>query len=314
MELQMKAFTLDEFDTPPALRDDIPEPQAASDEVVVRVQASSANPVDSAIAGGALRAMGGYDFPVTLGRDYAGVIEEVGDGVEGFAPGDEVFGFVPGMSATVHDGSWAERIAVPTERLVRKPDGVAPESAGAAGVAGATALAAVDALELGEGDAVLVIGATGGVGSFAVQLAARAGATVVAPGRTDDAEYLRNLGVAEIIDRDADLVSAVRASHPDGVDGLIDVVSYDAETFNAHAEALREGGRAASPVRAAGDGPGRFNVGGSPDPPILGRLGEQLASGSVRVPIQHTYSLAEAGQALADLGEKHTQGKLAIEL
>ncbi len=252
----MKAFTLDEFDAPPALRDDIPEPQAASDEVVVRVRASSANPVDSAIAGGALRAMGEYDFPVTLGRDYAGVIEEVGDGVEGFARGDEVFGFVPGMSATVHDGSWAERIAVPTERLVRKPDGVALESAGAAGVAGATALAAVDVLEVGEGDAVLVVGATGGVGSFAVQLAARAGATVIAPGRADDGEYLRDLGVAEIIDRDADLVSAVRASHPEGVDGLIDVVSYDAETFNAHAEALREGGRAASPVRAAGDGPG----------------------------------------------------------
>ena len=105
----MRAVTLGAFDTAPIVRDDFPEPVAGAGAIVVRVQASSANPVSNAIVAGMLKEMVEHDFPVVLGRDYAGSVEQVGAGVEGYAVGDEVFGFVlaadPGR--TVHEGSWA---------------------------------------------------------------------------------------------------------------------------------------------------------------------------------------------------------------
>ena len=118
----LRAFTLDSFDSPPGLRDDLPEPQAVDTELVVRVLASSANPVDAAIAGGVLREMAEHDFPVTLGRDYAGVVEHAGSDTTRYRAGDEVYGFVPATNPTVHDGSWAELIVVPESGWVaRKP-------------------------------------------------------------------------------------------------------------------------------------------------------------------------------------------------
>ena len=111
----MRAVTLDAFDAAPALRDDLPEPIAAAGGLVVRVSASSVNPVDNAIAAGMLREMVGHDFPVVLGRDYAGTIEAVGADVQGYAVGDEVFGFLVHANPTVHEGSWAELIALTPE-------------------------------------------------------------------------------------------------------------------------------------------------------------------------------------------------------
>ena len=222
----MRAFTLDSFDTPPGLREDLPSPEVGDDQLLVRVQASSVNPVDAFIAVGVLKGMAEHEFPVVLGRDYAGVIEQAGPAVTGYAPGDEVYGWLLHANPTVHEGSWAELIAVPEGGSVaRRPASVDVGQAGAAPLAALTALAAYDALELGEGATVLVIGASGGVGSFAVQLAAHAGATVLAPGLAEDQDYLRGLGTAEVLDRNADIVAAVRERYPDGVDALLDLVS-----------------------------------------------------------------------------------------
>src|SRR5207248_6023089 len=110
----MKAVTLDGFDTPPRLRDDLPAPTPAAHGVLVRVHASSVNPADNSIAAGMLKQMGvEYEFPVILGRDYAGVVEQVGAEVTRYNVGDEVFGFLMHANPTVHDGSWAELILVP---------------------------------------------------------------------------------------------------------------------------------------------------------------------------------------------------------
>jgi NADPH2:quinone reductase len=311
----MRAVTLSGFDAPPALRDDLPAPTPAANEVLVRVHASSVNPVDGAIVAGMLRDMVEHEFPVVLGRDYAGVVEQVGSGVRRYAPGDDVYGFLTYANPTVHDGTWAERIVVPEDTsIARKPEGVDVAAAGAAPLAGISALTAVDALDCSDGDIVLVVGATGGVGSFAVQLAAHAGATVIAPAHPEDDAYLRSLGVAEMLDRNADLTAAVRERHPDGVDALLDVVSYTPDALDAYAVALKPGGRAASPNSAAGDGPGRTNVMASPTPENLERLAQLLAAGTLRVPIQDTYRLDHAGEALQALGTTHTQGKLAIQI
>jgi NADPH:quinone reductase len=310
----MRAFTLDSFDTPPGLRDDLPAPEAGPGRLLVRVKASSVNPVDAGIAAGHLKAMFAHEFPVLVGRDFAGAVEQVGAGVTGYAPGDAVFGFVPGMSPAVHDGSWAELIAVPQDQVARRPDGVDLAQAGAAPLAGVTALAVHDALGLGPGDTVLMVGANGGVGSVAVQLAAATGATVLAPGLPEDHDYLRGLGVAEVLDRNGDIPAQVRERHPDGVDALADFASRSPDQLNTYAAVVRDGGRIASSAGAAGEGPGRTNVMAVPAAATLERLAGLLADGTLAVPIQASYSLAQADHALKTLGGQHTQGKIAISL
>ena len=309
----MKAVTLETFDTPPALRDDLPAPTPAANEVLVRVRASSVNPADSGIAAGMLKQMGvEYEFPVILGRDYAGVVEQVGPEVTRYAVGDEVFGFLLHANPTVHDGSWAELIAVPQDMFIgRAPNGVDLATAGAAPLAGIAAIMAIDALELSYGDTVLIVGATGGVGSFAVQLAARAGATVVAPAFAADEAYLRDLGVREVLPRGGDLAAAARERYPDGFDAVLDLVNYAPDV---PATLVKDGGRVASPTGAAGEGPGRTLVMAAPTPENLQRLAGLLADGTLRVHVQSTYELAQAPEALAALPTTHTKGKLAVRV
>jgi NADPH:quinone reductase-like Zn-dependent oxidoreductase len=309
----MRAITLDGPDTAPALREDLPEPSPADNEVLVRVHASAVNPVDNSIAAGMLAQMGvEYEYPVTLGRDYAGAVEQVGSAVSAYKPGDQVFGFLLHANPTARDGAWADLVTV-TEKLsiARVPEGVDLAVAGAAPLAGVTAITAIDALDLSEGDVLLVAGATGGVGSLAVQLAAKAGATVIAPALPDDEEYLRGLGVSAIVPRDGDAAAAVRERFPDGVDALLDLVNYTPGTYDT---ALKDGARVASPTGAAGEGPGRTMVMATPTAENLQRLGALLADGTLRVPVQATYELAQAPEALTALTGEHTQGKLAIEV
>ena len=305
----MKAFVLEDFDAEPRLRDDLPEPQPGDGELVVRVRASSANPVDNAVGGGLMRDFAEYQFPVILGRDFAGVVEQAGSGAD-YAEGDEVFGFVDAADPEVHNGAWAELAHVPGT-VARKPAEVDFAAAGAAPVAALTALAAIKALALKEGEPVLIIGAAGGVGCFAVQLARRVGAHVIAPGLPEDEGFLVDLGVDHVIPRDGDVVAQTRELEGEGVVALIDTVSMSPEELDAYATALADGGRAASPTRAAGEGPGRHNIGGSAEDGALDELARLLADG-LKVPIQRTYPLEEASAALTDLQTKHTQGKLAV--
>jgi len=305
----MKAFVLEDYDSDPALGDDLPEPEPSGGELVVRVHSSSVNPVDDAVVSGVMRQFSEYRFPVIIGRDFAGVVERTGDGAE-FGEGDEVLGFLPAAAPDVHNGAWTELALVPSGHAIGKPPGVDFEAAGAAPLAALTALAAVSALELQDGEGVLIVGATGGVGSFATQLAKGAGARVIAPGLPEDEEYLAGLGAEQVVPRDGDVAAATRELEPDGVAALIDNVSYSPEELEPYAAALAAGGRVASPVSAAGEGPGRHNVSARPED--LDQLAELLAAGSLRVSIQRTYALEDAGMALSDLSAEHTQGKLAL--
>lgn len=181
--------------------------------------------------------------------------------------------------------------------------------AGAAGLVTATAIGAVDALAPQSGEVVLVVGATGGVGTVAVQLITAAGATVLAPALPEDKAYLRDVGVTELLPREGDVPAAVRQRYPDGVVAVLDLVSYAPGSCDA---ALKEGGRLASALNAAGQGAGRFNVHIDLSASMLQRIAGQLASGALKVPIAATYELTDATTALADLESKHTQGKLAL--
>jgi NADPH2:quinone reductase len=309
----MRAITIDGPDSQPAAREDLPTPAPADNEVLVGVHASAVNPVDGSIAAGMLAQMGvEYEYPVTLGRDYAGVVEQVGSAVSAYKPGDEVFGFVLHANPTARDGAWGEFVTVTEDLSIAPvPAGVDLATAGAAPLAGVTAITAIDALGLSEGDVLLVAGATGGVGSLAVQLAAKAGATIVAPALPEDEEFLRGLGVSQIVPREGDVAAAVRERFPDGVDALLDLVNYTPGTYDA---ALKDGARIASPTGAAGEGPGRTMVMAAPTAENFQGLGALLADGTLRVPVQATYPLEQAPEALAALTGQHTQGKLAIKV
>ena len=195
--------------------------------------------------------------------------------------------------------------------IAPKPASVDFATAGAAPLAAITAATAIDALQVSDGDVVLIVGATGGVGSLAVQLAASAGATVIAPALPEDEDYLRQLGVVDVLPRDGDVAATVRERYPDGVAALLDLVSYEPAGFDA---ALKEGARVASPNGAAGDAPGRTNVMAEPSRENLERIAKLLDAGELAIPIQETYPLERAGEALEVLGTTHTQGKLAIRV
>ena len=204
-----------------------------------------------------------------------------------------MFGFVSHANPTVHAGSWAELIVLPEDNFVAaKPEGVDATTAGAAPVAALNAIAAFDALAPIAGEDVLVVGATGGVGRFFVQLGRLGGR------KRDRTRPARKRVLpprprsSEILDRNADLAAAVREAHPDGLDALFDVVSQSPD-----ASLLKEGGRLASPLGAAGEGEGRFNVIAVSSPANLQRLGELLADGTLRVPIQRSYPLKQAASS-----------------
>jgi NADPH:quinone reductase len=142
-------------------------------------------------------------------------------------------------------------------------------------------------------------------------VSATGGATVIAPALPEDEDFLHGLGVSAVVPREGDVAAAVRERFPDGVDALLDLVNYAPGSYDA---ALKDGARIASPTGAAGEGPGRTMVMAAPTAENLQRLGALLADGTLRVPVQRTYPLARAPEALAALTGQHTQGKLAIEV
>jgi len=178
----------------------------------------------------------------------------------------------------------------------------------------------VDALDLSEDDCVLVVGATGTVGSYAVQLAAKRGARVIATTRPDDEDYLRDLGAAETIDYTRqDVVSTIRRRYPEGIEGLADFANYP-EGLMPFAELCAPGGRAASTLGAADAEQlatrdvRAMNVVGTPDPALLSRLGELADSGELRVPVQRVFSLDEATDGLDAFQREHVRGKFIISM
>ena len=120
--------------------------------------------------------------------------------------------------------------------------------------------------------------------------------------------------MAEVLDRDGDVAAQVRERHPDGVDALVDLVSRSPDRLDVYGAVVRDGGRVASSVGATGEGPGRVNAHAIPTPAVLDRLAGLLADGTLRVPIQASYPLGQADQALKTLTGQHTQGKIAITL
>jgi NADPH:quinone reductase-like Zn-dependent oxidoreductase len=315
----MNAYALPAADQPVSFVD-VPVPEAPQSGLLVRVRAASVNGIDVFQSKGFLVGVMPHEFPAIVGRDFAGVVEAVGEGHAEFAIGDEVIGFVP-VWPTVHLGTYAELVAVgPELPVVSKPAGLSFETAAAIPLAGATALGVVDAVEPGPGDIVLVIGATGGVGSIAVQLAAQRGATVIATAKAGDEDaFVRSLGASETIDYAVDDVAAVvRARYPGGIDALIDLVNRN-EALAALSSIVKDGGRISTTMNAV-DADALAtrrlqgaNVAGMPTAEKLADLADQVTQGKLRIEIQQTFPFAEAPAAL-DMFMAGTRGKVVISL
>ncbi len=304
----MRAIAIADFGAPPALTD-VPTPKPEPGEVLVRVKASSINGFDAAVAAGLTKGMMEHRFPVVLGKDFAGVVEGHGGGDSRFALGDEVFGVV--TKPYLGDGGLGEYVAVGEEfGIASVPDNVSLQEAGALGLAGSAARDAIDAIAPAAGELVLVAGATGGVGAFTLQYAAAAGAHVIATARPGaQEEFVRRLGAAHVVDYTGDLAAQVRAIAPQGVPAIVHLAGDGAQL----AGLLAGGGRLASLLGFGPDQhPGAVAVAASAAPATLGRLGADVASGALRVPITHTYSLDEAPHAFVDFAAGAYPGKLGI--
>jgi NADPH:quinone reductase-like Zn-dependent oxidoreductase len=313
----MRALTVLEAAAQPVVAD-IPAPEAGPGTVLVKLKAASLNAVDAAIASGMLAGMMPHEYPVVIGRDAAGIVEAIGEGVEGVAVGDAVIGAIA-FAAPIQAGTIAEYAVFPVEVTTPKPAGLSFEAAASLPIAGATAVAAVDAVSPEPGDVVLVTGAAGGVGSFVVQLLAQRGATVLATGRTTDAERLTGLGAAQVLDyTTGSLVDQVLATYPNGVDALVDLAGHSPEELPL--DAVRKGGRVSSPNRAAqgeaveSRGLTGFNVGANPVREVVGPLAVAAAAGTLKVDVSTVLSLDNAASGLQIFGAGHSRGKTVIHI
>jgi NADPH:quinone reductase-like Zn-dependent oxidoreductase len=311
----MKALALDSFDGGPKVLD-VPDSVAGPGEVLVRVAAASLNAFDVGVAAGSMKDFMPYEFPAVIGSDVAGRVEAVGDGVEGFAVGERVFGMM-GTRGAVHDGSFAELANPQAASIAFAPEGLPDADAGSLGVAGGTAMSTVEAVDPSEGSTVLIIGATGGVGSFAIQLAALRGAHVIATVRPGDEAFVNKLGAAETVDYTDDLSEEIRARYPSGIDAVIDAVNRDRAAFAGLVALVHGGGHATSVVGGAGDsteigGVAVSNSGGNPA--YLPGLADLVVQGKLQVAIRRTYPLDDAAQAVRDFADHHTVGKLVLTM
>ena len=297
---------------------DLPNPTAAAGTVLVKVKAAGLNPVDLGIASGMMAGMLPHEYPLVLGRDAAGVVEAVGDDVEGVSVGDEVLGHVL-LAPPIQAGTLAEYAVLPAASVVPKPQGLSFVDAAALPLAGGAAAQTVEAVSPQSGQTILVNGADGGVGSFAVQLLAARGVTVLATGTSESADRLRELGASTVIDYTAGpVVEQVRAAYPDGVDALVNLFGREAEQIPSGA--VRSGGVVASLTglpdeqALADQGLTGQMIMAQPTADVVGPLAEQAASGSLKVHVASVLPFAQAAEGLGVLGAGGVKGKVVIDL
>ncbi|MGR6913565.1 NADP-dependent oxidoreductase [[Actinomadura] parvosata] len=283
---------------------ELPAPQAGPGQVRVRVRAAGVQPFDTAVRAGWLPPyLGEVDFPRIPGNEFAGVVDQVGEDVTGIAAGAEVLGFSRLFA-------YAEYIVVPATDVTAKPAAVPWEVAGGLTSGVQTAELAIDGMRLTEGETLLVHGAAGSVGTAAVQIARRRGATVIGTAREANHDYLRALGAVPVAYGEG-LADRVRALAPGGVDAALDgagghalEVSLELVRDRARIVTLVEHGKAAElGVRV---------VQGERTAERLGRYARLYAEGAFAFPVRRTYRLEEAADAHREIETGHGQGKVVL--
>jgi NADPH:quinone reductase-like Zn-dependent oxidoreductase len=290
------------------VRDDLPEPPVGPDTVLVRTRAAGVNPVDLGIRAGHLAGAFPHHFPIIPGWELAGVVVAAGPAVPDLAPGDEVFAYV--RRDDVQWGATAELVPVPLRCLARKPQSLSFAEAGAVPLAGLTAYQALtEVLDVGEGDRLLVHRGAGGVGFFAVQIAAALGAHVIATASPRNHGFLRDAGAAEVLDYSAGPISGQLA---EPVDAVLDLVGGG--TLADAPRQVRDPARIASVVDAAVRDLGGRYVFVRPDGHDLEELARMADAGQLRVSIAKAFPLEEVREAHELLTGGHVRGKVVVTL
>ena len=304
----MKAVQFDDYGGIEVLEvRDVARPEPGDGQVLVAVRAAGINPSEAAIRAGVVREIFPATFPSGQGSDLAGVVEAVGAGVNGVAVGDEVIGF------TNDRASQAEHVLVEAANLTAKPAAVPWEVAGALFVAGVTGVATVRAVAPTAGEAVVIAGAGGGVGVFAVQLAVRTGTCVIALASERHHSWLRERGAVPVAYGDGVRERIMVAAEETPVAAFIDLVG------RGYVELALELGIAKDRIDTIVDFPAvqKYGVkteGGAAaaSAATLAELAEAIAAGDLVVPIQRTYPLNEVRAAFTELEAGHIAGKIVL--
>jgi NADPH:quinone reductase-like Zn-dependent oxidoreductase len=304
--MPVKAVRFDEYGGVEVLKVvDVPRPARGAGQVLVQVKAAGINPGEAKIRAGLLRARWPATFPSGQGSDLAGIVAETGPGVTGVSVGDEIIGW------TDNRASQAEYVAVEEQHLTAKPAGVSWEVAGALFVAGTTAYATVRAVGLTEGDTVVVSGAAGGVGSLAVQLARRAGATVIGLASEAHHRWLAGHGVIPVAYGDgvADRIQQAASK----VDAFIDTfgAGYVQLALELGVEPSRIDTIANFEAVARYGVKAEGNTAGA-SASALAELAGLIADGELDVPIAATFPLDRIQDAYRRLAEGHILGKIVL--
>jgi NADPH:quinone reductase-like Zn-dependent oxidoreductase len=314
----MRALRYHSFGSPGALGvEDVPPPEPAAGEVLVGVRYASVNPVDWKVAAGKFRFLVKHGLPRTMGSDFAGVVTNVGNGVDSVRPGDRVWGFVDPFACA--RGTFADLCAVPVKSVFPLPPEMDFRDAAALACVGATAVTLCDLAQVSSGSRVLVNGASGGVGHVAVQLAKARGARVTATASGPRREFVASLGADEFID----YVRTPVERWPGGFDAVLDCVP--SLPRRAHRMLLARAGHYASTLPDAATflldpitnriGPiRRHGVMLAPSAAAMKELLGCVRSGLLRCHVEAEYPLARAAEAIERSRSGHVQGKLVIRI
>jgi NADPH:quinone reductase-like Zn-dependent oxidoreductase len=285
---------------------DVERPAPGPGQVLVNVKAAGINPGEASIRKGLLANRWPATFPSGQGSDLAGVVAAIGEGVQGFAVGDEVIGF------TNKRASQAEFVVVEASDLTNRPRNVSWEAAGSLFVAGATAYAAIRAVSLKQGDILAVSGAAGGVGSIVVQLAVKEGAKVIGLASPTHHQWLRDHGVIPVAHGEG-VEERLRAASDNHLDAFIDTFGADyvelalklgvrperIDTIMNYEAVTKYG------VKAEGNAQGASAA-------VLAHLAQLIDQGELEIPIARVYPLAAVREAYRELEQRHTQGKIVL--
>lgn len=297
------AVVFDQYGPPEVLRfAELPDPQAGPGQVRVRVKAAGVQPFDVGVRKGAMAGFVPVTFPQTIGQEYSGVVDQVGDGVDGIAVGDEVLG------STMLNAQ-AQHVVVPAEHVVAKPPELDFPAAAAFVAAAQTASGALLELKVTDGETLLVHAAAGSVGTIAVQLGRLRGATVIGTASPGNHEYLRSLGAIPVAYGDG-LVDRVRALAPNGVDVALDAIGGAAIPASVELIADRQRiGTIVDDRLAAEHGIRVVRAGRSP-----ARLAEMIAlaaEGKLVLPVR-AYPFADVVAAHRAVESGHGRGKVVL--
>ena len=315
----MRAIAIDEFGGPERLKlRDLSRPKPARGEVLIRVVAAGVNPVDWKIREGRLKDVLPHAFPLILGWDVAGVVEELGEQSGRFRKGERVFCYA--RKPTVQWGAYAEYIAVPEKHAALMPTNLLFEEAASVPLAALTAYQALfGKAAVGQGKAVLVHAAAGGVGHFAVQLARNAGARVFGTAGSANQQFVLSMGAEAALDYTReDFRESLRRLSPDGVDVVLDAVGGDVQSRSL--DVLKRDGWIVSitdpldmrQLEARGIHGEYVFV--EPNADQLKTLAGQMERGKLGTSVAKIYPLAEAAQAHLRSKEGHVRGKLVLAL